>query len=95
MPSSTRKTILVVARALDEPEFRCSTWRTVPENILSESRNTRQETGSNSIARKLLPACDSGRCLGASAADAEIAAMKSAIVQTERTSSLTVREAAL
>jgi hypothetical protein len=53
------------------------------------------ETGSISAAGKLLAECDPLRCLGASAAYAEIAAMKSAIVQTKRTSSLTVREAAL
>jgi hypothetical protein len=95
MASSTRKTILVVARALDESELRCSTLSTVPENILSETRKARHETGSSAVARNSLSEFDTGRCLGASAAHAEIAVMSSAILQTERTSSLTVRKAAL
>jgi hypothetical protein len=95
MASSTRKTILVVARALDESELWCSTWSTVPEKIVSEPRNARQKIGSNSLAGKLLDVRDSIPARGACAAYAEIAVMKSAIVQTERTSSLTVLEAAL
>jgi hypothetical protein len=85
MASSTRKTILVVARALDESELWCSTWRTVPENILPEPRNTRREIGSNSLAGKLLDGLDSTPSRGTCAAYAEIAVMKSAIAQTERT----------
>jgi hypothetical protein len=95
MASSTRNTILVVARALDESELWCSTCSTVPEKILPEPRNTREEIGSNSLTGKLLDGRDSIAPRGASAAYAEIAVMKSAIEQTERTSSLTVRKAAL
>jgi hypothetical protein len=68
MASSTRKTILVIARELDESELRCSTLRTVPENILPELPKARKDTGSSSVEGKSLAELDSGRSLGASAA---------------------------
>jgi hypothetical protein len=95
MASSTRNKILVVARALDESELRCSTWRTVPENILPEFCRTRREMGSSSAEDASLPNSLSESCARDSGVNPKIAVMQSAIVQTERTSSLTVRKAAL
>jgi hypothetical protein len=95
MASSTRKTILVVASELDESELRCSTWSTVPENILPESRNSRGKEGSNSAEEASISDCVLVCCASAPAVNPQIAIMENAILQAERTSSLTVWKAAL